>query len=310
MVAQYYPASRYDPYLQCLAEDPRYAPAWARLGRVYRRLGESGDFTAMDEFLQKAEEAFTRALDINPELSLAHNLYAYLQVDLGRAQEAMLHLLERVQEHRADPDLFAGLVHACRYCGLLDASVAAYEKASRLDPNIRTSVCQTFWMMGDIRRAIETEPDDDPMMTLLSSLRQGRNAEVIVELRRRQQDARGSEPASIALIAALEGNREEFVGPFDACKLRIRDPENLYYWALMAAYVGDADRALETLQRVVDGGWFCYATMAREPWLDGLRDDDQFVKLVREAEVHHDEAAEAFKAAGGGRLLGVRAAGS
>ena len=81
---------------------------------------------------------------MSPDLSLAHHLYAYLELDLGRAQEAMLRLLERTTRHRTDPELLAGLVHALRYCGLLDASVAAFEKAQRLDPNVVTSVSQTF----------------------------------------------------------------------------------------------------------------------------------------------------------------------
>ena len=42
-------------------------------------------------------------------------------------------------------------------CGFLDASVASFERAQRLDPNVVTSVCHTFWMLGDTRRAVETE---------------------------------------------------------------------------------------------------------------------------------------------------------
>mgnify|MGYP002396515477 CR=1 FL=1 len=52
--------------------------------------GNLGDRTAAAESHRKAEEAFTRALEINPDLSLAHNLFAYLEVDLGRAREAMV----------------------------------------------------------------------------------------------------------------------------------------------------------------------------------------------------------------------------
>ena len=85
--------------------------------------GSWGDRARSAEYFEKAEAAFRRALELNPDLSLAHHLYAYLELDLGRAQEAMLRLLERVTRHRADPELLAGLVHVLRYCGLLDASV-------------------------------------------------------------------------------------------------------------------------------------------------------------------------------------------
>jgi tetratricopeptide (TPR) repeat protein len=82
--------------------------------------------------LDRAEVAFRRALEINPELPIAHKLYAQLEVDLGRAPDAMARLLECAKS--ADPELFAGLVSTCRYCGLLDASAAADDKAKRLEP--------------------------------------------------------------------------------------------------------------------------------------------------------------------------------
>ena len=71
------------------------------------------------ELYRQAESAFKRALELNPQLPLAHNLYTYLEVELGGAREAMLRLLERAQGRAGDPELFAGLVQACRYCGLL-----------------------------------------------------------------------------------------------------------------------------------------------------------------------------------------------
>ena len=73
---------------------------------------------------------------LEPRLPMVHMLYAYLEVEQGRAPGAMLRLLEQAKKRRADPELFAGLVHACRYCGLLEASLAAHEHAQRLDPKI------------------------------------------------------------------------------------------------------------------------------------------------------------------------------
>ena len=51
----------------------------------------------------------------------------------------MLRLLQRAKVRMHDPELFAGLVQACRYCGLLDESIAAYQRAHRIDPGIRTA---------------------------------------------------------------------------------------------------------------------------------------------------------------------------
>ena len=64
----------------------------------------------------------------------------------------MVRLLGRAQRHREDPELFAGLVHACRYCGLLEASVAAHAEARRLDPHVLTSIAYTLYLKGDYAR--------------------------------------------------------------------------------------------------------------------------------------------------------------
>ena len=71
----------------------------------------------------------------------------------------MVRLLDRVRSTASEPELFAGLVQACRYCGLLDASVAAYERARRLDPGVVTSVAQTFMLMGEWEQAIADRPE-------------------------------------------------------------------------------------------------------------------------------------------------------
>ena len=63
-----------------------------------------------------------------------HKLFAQLEVDLGRGHDAMARLIERA--HTADSELLAGLVSACRYCGLLEASVAAHGRALDLEPTI------------------------------------------------------------------------------------------------------------------------------------------------------------------------------
>ena len=66
----------------------------------------------------------------------------------------MLRLLAEANRHGNDPELFAGLVHACRYCGLYEQSVAAHAEARRLDPNVPTSYEPTLLMMRDFDRLL------------------------------------------------------------------------------------------------------------------------------------------------------------
>jgi hypothetical protein len=71
------------------------------------------------------------------------------------------------------------------------------------------------------------------------------------------------------------------------------------------AYVGERDRALALLERVVQGGYHCPIALTRDPWLDSLRSSPEFVRLVRLAEAGHARAADAYVRAGGERILGV-----
>ena len=139
-----------DLYRACLDLDADYAPAWARLARAERLIGKfSSSRQEATTHLARAEQASKQSLAVNPDLSIGHSLYAQLMIDLGRAHEAMRLLLDRTAKHPTDPELYAGLVHALRYCGLLDASVAAHRRARQLDPTIATSIHHTWWMLGE-----------------------------------------------------------------------------------------------------------------------------------------------------------------
>ena len=60
-----------DLYRRCVEADPCYAPAWARLGRMHHVMAKfiSSETPAEQ---RRAEAAFRQALDLNPDLGIAH----------------------------------------------------------------------------------------------------------------------------------------------------------------------------------------------------------------------------------------------
>jgi serine/threonine protein kinase/tetratricopeptide (TPR) repeat protein len=306
--AQNWPLAR-DLYESCLGKDPTYAPAWARLGRCYRLMAKFSATTVEEQkdSLRRADEAFQRALSISPELPVAHNLYTALECDLGRAIEAVGRLLAMAQKRTADAELFAGLVHACRYAGLLDASMAAHQRARQLDPRVPTSVAHTYWMKGKFDSAIEDPFGTVGYISALALASAGREQEAREFLRERETrvaDARARDYL-LALRALLEGDREASIQALNRVTLN-PDPESLFYVARTFARLGEAERAIEELERVA-AAFFCYPVFVRDPWLDPLRGDVRFLKLLRALEEKHRRAAATFIEHGGERVLGCAA---
>ena len=293
-----------EQYQQCVAEDPHYAPAWAGVGRMHRVIGK---YLAPDirEHLGRAETALKRALELNPDLSIAENVLAQLEVDLGRAEQAMVRLLGRARERPADPELFAGLAHACRYCGLLQASIAAVQQARRLDPQLRTSGAHSYFMLGHYEVAMDFQFEAWPFMESLSLVMLGRGNEALALLDTIDPaiDNRLRDYAR-ALQLLL---RQEPDASWAALQptIQLPDPEGRFYFARHAAHLGFRQEALDLLEGVIDGGFFCLPALAGDAWLDSLRALPQFAAIVRRAETRHRQALISFLSADGDRVLGV-----
>jgi serine/threonine protein kinase/tetratricopeptide (TPR) repeat protein len=294
-----------DAYLQSLAEDDRYAPAWVGLGRTYRLLAkygkESGDAT-----FERAEEALQRAVALNPDLALAHHVYAQIDVDRGRAEDAMVRLLGRAQRHGADPQIFAALVHACRYCGLLEASLAAHVLAVRLDPTVDSSVMHTYMVQGRYQEVIAVPTLVQAYVFVMSLVQLGRSDEALEWIRTLEATANRTPALVEAARLLIEGRGHEAVDLLQTFAASVGDPEAQYYVARHLAHVGEPALAMALLQRVVDGDYFCYPAMAADPWLDSLRALRAFHDVMDRAQTGRHHAAAAFVAAGGPAVLGVQ----
>jgi serine/threonine protein kinase len=301
-------ASARDVYLECLALDADFAPAWARLGRIYRLLSQySAEHS--DENHERARQAFQRALEINPDLAVAHHLYTNVEVDMGKAEEAMVRLIRRAMEHPTDAELFAGLAQSCRYCGLLDQAIAAHEHAVRLDPAVRTSIHHAHLMRGNYDLAIRLNVDDPPMVPVLALDLSGRKTEAIELCRQSEGRPLPGLIKSIMrtvrlLIEARQPEAKAFLSEIGK-GYPTRDPCAKFYIARNMAAAGDVAGALPLLAESIDGGFSCFEFMARDPWLAPLRGEHEFAAILRRCEANERKARIAFLSAGGDKVLGV-----
>jgi tetratricopeptide (TPR) repeat protein len=300
-----------DHFRRAVELDPRLAPAWARLGRVHRILAKYGH-GAYDENRRLARQAFDTALALDPDSPLAHNLYTHFEIeDLASPVQALLRLLGRVERAPADAELFAGLVVACRFTGLLEASLAAHRQAVRLDPEVRTSVHYTYWMMGEYEKAARYDRDPTRLVAFCALPMLGRRDEALATF----ASWRAGIEAGLELdlgdavhaalrrdAAACRAAAARLLGFLDS---RFRDGEGFYFLARSLAEAGAVDEAIAALGRVVEAGFTCPSTMAGDPWLDALRSDPRFLAVAKLAADGHRHAREVFERAEGPRLLSL-----
>ena len=295
-----------DLYLRCVEEDPRFAPAWARLGRMHHVMGKYLE-TGTREHLEQAEAALRRALDLNPDLPMAHKFLAQLDNDFGRAEDCddapdRTRPGRRSGSLRRTGDGLPRLRPARRLGGgarprARARSEDSHERRPHLVPPGR--LCPGG---GDRHR---------PWLSLYRGGCRWRNLAVA---RKRLPALRELEPKVPArvrdfVIAArtlVEGNAAES----HAAILRVMasgfyDPEAFHYLARHLAHLGDRDAALSLLERAIDGGFACLSTLERDPWLDPLRGQPAFTTLLRRVEKIHRSAETAFINLHGPQFLGL-----
>ncbi len=297
-----------DLYEQCLREDPGYAPAWARLGRCHRVIGKYIEERVANT--ARAEDAFKRALELSPGLAIAHKFYAALESEAGRAPQAMRRLIELATRDRNDPELFAGLTQACRYCGLVEASLAAHEEARRLDPHTRTSIAFTLWAADDLEGVARLNDPQDPELTIFALYCLGRLDEA------RSLLDKASPPQQVPVIGAiLDATRHLLGGRGEAAARSLLqlsdthfDPEAVFMYAELLAPLGHPGEAIRGMRHAVDAGYNAWGVLTRSRVLDSLRGEAAFRELVGLSEARRRESLAAFRAAGGEALLGSTSA--
>jgi class 3 adenylate cyclase/TolB-like protein/tetratricopeptide (TPR) repeat protein len=296
-----------DLYIDTLHEDPYFAPAWARLGRCYRVIGKYSQMKEdLTENFRRADSAFRRALELDPDLGLTHRLFAELEVELGHAQDAMLRFVRHARRGPADAEIFAGLVHACRYCGLLDVSLVAHQRAIALDPQTRTSAEYTYFELADWQRCYETSEHNELMRAYaLHGL--GRIAEARALLVQ-QRASKGSGDPYVRfgelLLAVIDGEHAVAVDVARKLVDVFPDAEGRFLVARSLGVIGEVDLGIAELRRIVDMGFFGWIRLAEiDPATRTLESHGDFAALLATARARRAEAAESFSRAGGPELL-------
>jgi hypothetical protein len=201
------------------------------------------------------------------------------------------------------------LVSPLRYSGLLEASVGAHSRAVALEPKIRTSVPHTWFLQGDHGRVASMRIEDNPYIVAISMAEVGRRDQALPVLRALEEKIKTRmRDFIVAARTMIEGDKAESVAAVGRIVAsEFSDPEGLFYLTRHLARLNQVDSALGLFERVVGGGFFCYPAMARDPWLEPVRNRPEFTRLLEKAEQQHRMAEKEFARLEGDRILGIGA---
>ena len=140
---------------------PRFASAWANLGRTYNA-NASFQFGGAEHY-GKAEAAFSKALSLQPSLIDARVYMANMLTDTGRVEEAVPLLRDALKTNPNHAEIHWELGYAYRFGGMLPESISECEQARQLDPLVKlnSSALNAYLYLGQYDRFLQRLPSTD-----------------------------------------------------------------------------------------------------------------------------------------------------
>jgi tetratricopeptide (TPR) repeat protein len=254
--------------------------------------------------LAEAERALCQSLALNGELLSGLSYLALLYLETGRPEEASKVARRALEINPNSPDARISLGHVYRFAGLFDASELAFERARSHDPYSPRLLASglTYLYHGKYDEALEVfarEPHSAfsllcQGMALLASTRveDARERFEAVLTIRTTSSARLTAEAHVAYLAR---EVERGLAALQALERMYATAgeggEALYHYGRLYVVLGNSSSGIALLERAVDHGFFPHPYLLVDPFLDFVRSEPAFQRVLAKAEARH----EAFK---------------
>src|SRR5947199_390792 len=246
--------------------DPHFAAAWAGLATAHVYLFSWG---GRDPDLQKAHDASTRALELDPELADAH-------VAAGQSFSMEQRYVEAAAEFEKaielDPMRFDAYYYYARSCfkaGDLNKALELFEKAQAIRPEDYQSAALIAAVLRQLGRIDEAHRADQLAIEAINK-----------HLELNADEARAFNLGAIILARLGEVERAKQWNE-RAMSLAPDDDAILYNASCVFAVLGEEDRALAGLQRAIDAGLAGGDWVSHDPDWEQLSHHPRFQALVQ-----------------------------
>ncbi|MCK4559271.1 MAG: protein kinase [Calditrichia bacterium] len=276
--------------------DSSYAPAFYELGHRKERLAQ--DVIGGPDLNEEAIECHKKALTLNPDYLEPLNTLAMDYTDNGNFEKAfeLSRRALKINPNHAYTHFFLSYIY--RYGGMLSESKNEAQMAIKLDPANKRfrSIGHLYLYIGNYQKAYDTyELDKGTPWTLTKQsgalIRQKKYKKALECINEvLEQESSGQRTLEVlARKAFLEGEIElgikytqqwEQEGTWDA--------EIWYFIAANYGLLGHSKGCVRVLRKAVKGGFCCYPFFLIDPFLDPVRDDPEFQKVLALAKEKHE----------------------
>lgn len=242
--------------------DPTLAEAYT--SRAFVKLAFDWDWAG-------AEGDFQQALKLNPKYPTAHQWYASYLMQMGQFERAKKEIEEAHTLDPLSPIISSNAGLYSYYEHNYDDAVSKYKLTLQTDPDFW--VARHYLALAYVQKGMYTEAIDE-LRALIKAPPTGRVPDKIVE-------SETEACASLGFAYARAGKRaeaQELLAQLQALANR-RYVSGLYF-AYIYAGLGDADRAMEFLNKAFESRHPGLVLIRIEPMFDGLRSDPRFKHLV------------------------------
>jgi tetratricopeptide (TPR) repeat protein len=181
------------------------------------------------------------------------------------------------------------------------------------DTFLSRRLISTSEISSDRSTSISSDPESGWTLARIGQihLRRGRNGRALEYLERaieREPESSSGQWAR-AMRAGLQGRREEGLAILRKSKeATMVDGEQRYHFANIHCLLGDQDGCLRGLQAAVNGGFFNYPFLLRDSFLDPVRNDRTFQRILAQARAKHESFKGRFFPRGAQPNIGQPAA--
>jgi DNA-binding winged helix-turn-helix (wHTH) protein/TolB-like protein/Flp pilus assembly protein TadD len=280
--------------------NPKYAPTWANLGKAYSA-SASFKFGGREQY-RKAETAYQKALSIHPGHIETLIYMANMFTDTGRVEEAVPLLRETLRSNPSHAEAHWELGYAYRFAGALEESVRECERARQLDPGVKlnSSMLNSYLYLGQYDKFLNSLPNDQDLSLIV--FYRGFGEYYLGDLNQSTSNFDRAFDLDPSLLQAQIGKALSFgakqephagLSILRAAEKRINErgvseAEGIYKIAQAYAILGDSTSALRVLRQSIEGGFFPYPYLAKDPLLSRIRSEEQFATVMNAARQRHE----------------------